>query len=389
MCGYITRTRQFLLVSYKPPWMPGASVIPQHGNVEVTMVEQSTIRTTASCLVAVMMVVGFTAAPAAALTQDSILDDDVVDDIVDTGELDAGTSDSSSETQGVEVRIVETNSPVQTGEPLNVTVAVQSNEGGTAELLIDGESVDQEGFAPGQEDTVNFTWETSFQDAGNHTATVQSGADNDSTTVRVEPGMSAPEAACTDVPGRVNENVPYEMVPSPQEELPEQVPNPVPPFIGPKSAANIVLGVVPNQCEIQDPNDPSIDPTDPPSDPDTTVSVIRAGPYQDGGVLRVYYEATLGESGPSVSGFAGGIATTSGVGADPSVNLDDGAQTYTVDPMVRGDTSTADAATDVDAPFGAAGANADCSAGECQPGTSGIPTFTEYPAVPQPIWTGE
>ncbi len=350
------------------------------------MVEQSTIKTGVSFVLAVLLTIGFTAAPAAALTQDSVVGDGPLDGI------DADTSDAGgSSTDGVQVRIVETNSPVQTGQQLNVTVDVVSNDGGTAELLIDGESVDERGFAPGQDDTVDFTWSTSYQDAGEHNATVRSGDDSDTETVQVEAGASAPEQTCTNVPKTANENVPYGQAPSPTEELPEQVPNPVPPFIGPESATNLAIGALPTQCEIQDPNDPSIDPTNPPSDPNADYSVLRAGQYQDGGAVWITYRATLNQSGegPSVSGSLGGVASSGVVDGDPSVTLNDGAQEYTVDPHFDGDTSTADGSLTVDAPFGGAGGSVDCSGGECQPGSSGIPTFREYPAVPAPIWSGE
>jgi len=357
------------------------------------MVERSAIRTAVSCLVAVMMVVGFTAAPAAALGDDDTIGDTVGDTVNETvdEDVDVDTTDSDgTDTEGVQVNIVRTNSPVETTETLVVTVEVESNDGGNAELLIDGEQIEERGFAPGQEDRVNFTWETSFQDRGDHTATVRSGADEDSEQVTVEAGYQAPEESCTNVPKRANENVPYEQLPS-QDQLPDQAPNPVPPFLTPEALSGIVVGAAPNQCDVVDPNDPQVDPNDPPSDPDANANVIRSGQYKDGAVLLVYYEATLDEDGgPGVSGFAGGIACSDcGVGADPSANVDDGSGEYTVDPWVNGDTSTARATADAEAPFGGAGGSLECSGSECQPGSSGIPTFREYPAVPAPIWDGE
>jgi hypothetical protein len=355
---------------------------------EVHMIEQSTFRTTVSCLVAVMVVVGFTAAPAAAFADDETVGD-TVDDTLDDG-VDVDTADSDgSDTEGVEVNIVRANSPVETGETLVVTVDVKTNDGGSTELLVDGESKEERGFAPGQEDRVNVTWETGYQDAGNHTATVKSGFDGDSVNVTVEPGAQVPEETCTNVPKRANENVPYEELPS-QDDLPEDAPNPVPPFVTPEAVAGIVVGAAPNQCDIQDPNDPSVDPEDPPSDPDITVIVLRSEQYKDGAAFLVYYEATLDDDGgPEVDGFAGGVAYSSHLNTDPSTTVNDSEKEYTVDPMVDGDTSTAKATADAEAPFGGTGGSLECSGGECQPGSSGVPTFAEYPAVPAPVWDGE
>jgi hypothetical protein len=348
------------------------------------MVEPSTTRTIVSCALAVMLIVGFTAAPAAALTQDSVVDDDTLDGI------DADTSDSDgSSTGGVQVRIVDTNSPVETGETLTVTVDVESNDGGNVAFLIDGEEVDERGFAPGQDDTVTFEWETSYQDAGEHNATVESGADSDTETVQVEPGFTFPEQTCENVPQRVNDNVPYEELPS-QDQLPEEIPNPVPPFLTPRSVTNLLIGAAPNQCEIQDPNDPSVDPTDPPADPTVEYNVLRAEQYKDGGALWVTYRAGLnGSEGPAVSGTLGAVLYSGNANLNPDFAVNDGQSEYAVDPRLDGDDSTAEGSLDVSAPFGSAGGSMDCSGGECQPGSSGIPTFAEYPAIPAPIWDGE
>ena len=341
------------------------------------MVEQSTLRTTVSCFVALLVMVGFAAAPAAALTQDS-----------DGVDLDTTDSDGSS-TSGVQVRIVNTNSPVQTGDTLKVTVDVESNDGGSAELFIDGESVDRKGFAPGQEDRVTFQWETSFTDAGEHNATVRSGADSDSETVEVEAGYTFPEERCTNVPKRANENVPYEELPS-QDQLPEQVPNPIPPFITPESLANLVVGVAPNQCDIQDPNDPSVDPNDPPSTPGAEVHVLRAEQYKDGGALWMTYRAGLSEDeGPAVSGSLGAVIYSGNAYANPNLAVNDGEKDYAVDPEFDGDDSTAEGSAEASAPFGTIGGEMDCAGGECQPDSSGIPKFQDYPAIPAPIWDGE
>ena len=354
------------------------------------MPEQSKTKITVSFVLAVTMIAGVAFAPAAiAADDDTSIGDDTVS--VDTGGLDADTSDSDSSTGGVKVNIVDTNSPVDTGETLVVTVDVRTDEGGQAELLIDGESVDTQGFAPGQDDRVNFTWETSYLDAGEHNATVRSGVDSDSRTVEVQLGASAPEETCTNVPKRANENVPYEELPS-RDDLPEQAPDPpVPPFITPEAVVGIVVGAAPNQCNIQDPNDPSVDPNDPPTDPGVSTTVYRGGQYKDGAVLLVYYEATLDQSGdgPGVSGFAGGIAHSDDAGTNPSVNVNDGEKNYAVDPRFRADDSTADGSARVSAPFGSVGATLDCSGGECKVTPEGVIQPPENPAIPAPIWDGE
>ena len=354
------------------------------------MAEQNETRIAVSFVLAVTMIVGFAFAPAVvAADDDTSVGDDTVN--VDTGGLDTDTSDSDSSTEGVNVNIVGTNSPVQTGETLVVRVDVYSADGGQAELLIDGESVDKRSFAPGQDDRVDFTWETSYPDAGEHNATVRSGVDSDSETVEVEPGASAPEETCTNVPKRANENVPYEELPS-QDDLPEQAPDPpIPPFITPEAVAGIVVSAAPNQCSIQDPNDPSVDPNDPPTEPSASTTVYRSGQYKDGAVLLVYYEATLNESGdgPGVSGFAGGIAHSGDAGTNPSVNVNDGEKNYAVDPRFRADDSTADGSAAVSAPFGSVGATLDCSGGECKVTPEGVIQPPENPAIPAPIWDGE
>ena len=361
-------------------------------NWNVSMSKRTALRTTVACLVAVMMTVAFTAAPAAAAID---FDDGVgIDDTDDADDTVNGVTDGSSGAGGdgdIRVRITDTNSPVQTGETLVVTADIDTETGGEVVLLIDGERVDRKGFAPRQTGEYNFTWETSATDLGDHNATLASGTDSDSETVTVEFGTDPPEETCTNVPERANENVPYEELPS-QDDLPEDAPNPVPPFITPRGVTNLIIGVAPNQCEVVDPDDPAVEPSNPPDDPAYDVIVFRNDPYKDGRVVRVYYRVTLDEEddGPEVYGFAGGLVYSGDAGTNPSATYDDGSgKQYSTDPMVRGDDSTADGEANVAAPFGSVGGTVDCSGGECQPSTSGIPSATEYPAVPAPVWDGE
>lgn len=342
-----------------------------------------------SCVVALIMVVGFTAAPAAAM-QGSIVDD-TVGDAVDTDAIDLDTTDSSSSSSGgVNVDIVDTNSPVETGETLEVTVDVESVDGGSVDFLIDGEVIEETGYAPGTEDRVTFTWETSYQDVGEHNATVRSATDSDSETVQVEAGGEAPQEVCTDVPRQVHENVPYSQLPS-QDQLPEQVPNPVPSVVTPEAVVGLTVGAAPNQCDVQDPNDPSIDPENPPTDPNADATVVRAEQYKDGGAFHVTYQATLDQSGngPGVEGDAGSVLYSGNAVWNSETTLNDGAQSYTVAPRFDGSQSTAEAGLEASAPFGGAGGEIDCEGGECQPDTTGVPRFAEYPAIPAPVWDGE
>ena len=371
--------------------MSGKKVIKSTRELKISMSKRTAFKTTVACLVAVMMTVAFTAAPAAAAIGS---DDGVgIDDTDDTDSTVDGVTDDSSAAGGngdVQVRITDTNSPVQTGETLVVTAEIDTETGGKVVLLVDGEQVDRKGFAPRQTGAYNFTWETSATDLGDHNATLASGTDSDSETVTVEFGTDPPEETCTNVPGRANENVPYEELPS-RDDLPEDAPDPVP-FITPKGVANLIIGVAPNQCEVVDPDDPAVDPSNPPDDPGYDMVVKRNDPYKDGRVVRVYYRVTLDDEddGPEVYGFAGGLVYSGDVGTNPSVTYDDGSgRQYSTDPMVRGDDSTADGEANVAAPFGSVGGTVDCSGGECQPSTSGIPSATEYPAVPAPVWDGD
>ena len=360
------------------------------------MSERTALRTTVACLVAVMMTVAFTAAPAAAAIDfdDGVGIDDVTDDPGDTvGNTVDGVTQGSGDggTDDVRVRIADTNSPVKAGDTLVVTADIDTETGGDVWLLIDGERVERRGFAPGQTGEYNFTWETSPADLGDHNATLASGTDSDSETVTVELDTDSPDGTCTNVPERANENVPYEELPS-QDELPEDAPNPVPPFITPRGVTNLIVGAAPNQCEVVDPDDPAVDPSNPPDDPEYDAVVTRNDPYKDGRVVRVYYRVTLDQEddGPEVYGWAGGLIYSGDVGTSPAATYDDGnGKQYSTDPMVRGDDSTANGEADVGAPFGSVGATVDCSGGECQPGTSGIPTAAESPAVPAPVWDGE
>ena len=83
-------------------------------------------------------------------------------------------------------------------------------------------------------------------------------------------------------------DLPAEALPSIQDLPKEAVPSGVPTSILSNDAVlGIALGLVPAPCDIQTPNDPSVDPTDPPSDPGYDFDVQRFGQFQDGGVALI------------------------------------------------------------------------------------------------------
>ncbi|WP_254858998.1 hypothetical protein [Natronomonas gomsonensis] len=308
------------------------------------MGESSIARATLSCLVAVLMVVGFTAAPAAAV-DDGI---SVSDDGVSVG-LDGN---------GVEV----------------------DDDGGvTVENDTSVESV--EDSLPGEDDAPDG--DTLPDDGGDSDPSV------DYSDIPIE---ESPVDPCRDLGGDVQENVPFEQVPW-FDDLPKQAQPPGVPtsLITPEVVAGIVFGATPNQCDIQDPNDPSVDPTDPPNDPGYSVENQRMGQYRDGAVGLVYYEVTANESGEGlgVSGMVGGLTTSEFGDIDAELTVNDGEKDYTVDPRVRyfdgGRTGMAE--TNVELLGTRLGVVMDCNGEECQPGTRGLPEFQKPPAIPAP--TGE
>jgi hypothetical protein len=305
------------------------------------MGEPSIARATLSCLVAVLMVVGFTAAPAAAV-DDGI---SVSDDGVSVG-LDGN---------GVEV----------------------DDDGGvTVENDTSVESV--EDSLPGEDDAPDG--DTLPDDGGDSDPSV------DYSDIPIE---ESPVDPCRDLGGDVQENVPFEQVPW-FDDLPKQAQPPGVPtsLITPEVVAGIVFGATPNQCDIQDPNDPSVDPTDPPNDPGYSVENQRMGQYRDGAVGLVYYEVTANESGegPGVSGMVGGLTTSEFGDIDAELTVNDGEKDYTVDPRVRyfdgGRTGMAE--TNVELLGTRLGVVMDCNGEECQPGTRGLPEFQKPPAIPAP-----
>ena len=162
--------------------------------------------------------------------------------------------------------------------------------------------------------------------------------------------------------------------------------------VTPGAVAGIVEGASPNQCDVQDPNDPSYNPAEGGVEPGGDVNVARGGQYEGGGVVLLYYDATLNESnenGPGVSGMTGVLGTSQFGDVDQELAFHDGEKEYAVDPRVRyqDNGTTAFAENDIRMLNKRLGVVVDCDGEECQPGTRGLPQFVDYPAFPAP--TGE
>jgi|GEM_PF-1686931 len=137
-------------------------------------------------------------------------------------------------------------------------------------------------------------------------------------------------------------DLPAEALPSIQDLPQEAVPSGVPTSILSNDAVlGIALGLVPAPCDIQTPNDPSVDPTDPPSEPAYDFDVKKFGQTErlgnQGGVAVITYDSTLNESGegPGVSGMLGGLTTSEFGDLDGELVVNDGEKDYGVDPRVR------------------------------------------------------
>ena len=305
------------------------------------MGESSIARATLSCLVAVLMVVGFTAAPAAA-----------VDDGVSVGD------------DGVSVGL--DGNGIEVDDDGDVTVENDTDVDSVEESL------------PGEDDAPDGD---TLPDDG--------GSSDPSANYSDIPIEESPVDPCRDVGSDVQENVPFEQVPW-FDDLPKQAQPPGVPtnLITPEVVAAIVFGATPNQCEVQDPNDPSVDPQNPPSDPGASATPQRYGQFRDGAVGVVVFDVTANESGegPAVSGVVGGLATSEFGDADAELTVNDGEKDYTVDPRVRyhDGGSTAMAETNVELLGTRLGVVMDCDGQECQPGTRGLPQLKKPPAIPAP-----
>ena len=313
------------------------------------MVEPNRQRTILTCFIAVMMTIGFTAAPVAA--------------------VDIGGDDGIS---------------IDTDDGIGVGV------GGDDGISVDADEEDGVSVDAGGDDGVSIDDDEIPLPDGE---TNESDDESDDSPAPVNysdvPLEDVPADLCYDAAGEAQERVPFEEVPW-FDDLPEEVPPPpgVPTdVLTPESAAAIAFGFVPHQCDVQDPYDPSVDPTDPPREPDADVDVQRFGQFEDGAVALVRYDLTMNESGegPGVSGMVGGLGTTEFGDADLELTVNDGEKDYSVDPRVRYfDDGTAFGETDVVLFGQRLGVEVDCDGEECQPGLRGLPELTDIPAVPAP-----
>jgi hypothetical protein len=369
---------------------------------------QNTARAILACFVAVAMVVAFTAAPAAA-ADDSVnldglddgLDIDLDEDLgVDLDEDVNSEQSGDSTAGGLQVSITETNSPIDVGDTLKVTAELEQ-QGAPAPETVELSVVDQTGsettvdsaeVVVEDDDDIVLTWETSPQDFGDYEAVVSSETSNDSEDVTVGLGNNEPfpESICTDVPETAGSEIPFEQVPWVTDLPPEAQPPGVPwEVVTPAAIYGIASGAAPNQCEVQDPNDPSYNPVtgNDSVDPDASVEPKNIGQWNGGPLVIVDYGVTLNESGdgPGASGTLAAAANPEFGDVSPSVRISDGEKEYAVAPRVRyWDDGTAYAETDVTLYGNTLGVTLDCDGEECQPGTKGLPNLVGYPAIPAP-----
>ena len=193
-----------------------------------------------------------------------------------------------------------------------------------------------------------------------------------------------PEEICTDLLGMIHEDAPYDQIIW-VSDLPEDAQPPGVPWtvITPSAIAGIVVGATPNQCAVQDPNDPTYDPIqndDDNVDPDADGD---AQPSEDGRVL-VIVNGTLDNTseGPGATAEADLELTENGT-LDPEATLNDGEKDFGVDPRLQyWSDGTTYFETDVYVFGTRVGAEHDCFGEECNIGVRGLPNFVDYPATP-------
>lgn len=133
-------------------------------------------------------------------------------------------------------------------------------------------------------------------------------------------------------------DLPTEALPG-LDDLPEEAQPPGVPtdIVTTEAVVAIALGLAPEPCEIQTPNDPSVDPTDLPDEPAYDLEVQRFGQWEDGGVAVIQYDGTLNESddGPSLSTLFGNGATSEFGDFDNHLIVNDGNNDYGIDTRSR------------------------------------------------------
>ncbi len=396
------------------------------------MGESRARRAAVTCIVSLLMIIGFTVAPAAAVVDDGLsltdndsisidLDDDspvsvdVEDDVtvgvgdedVSVGDNDITDSDGTlpsgddlPSTDGTDedaVSVGDNLDEVGNGDDLPVSEDDISlpDAGGSDDVTAIGDDLGDLGLVSGDdlpvsEDDVGLSDDSlgendalsgvddAVPDAGTGDALgdTESPIDND----------QVPDEACTDVGDPVQEEVPFEQVPwideLPSEAQPEGVPWDV---VTPGAAASIAFSMAPTQCQVFDPRDPSYDPLRDGIAPDTDGEVVKLGQDRGGASSWVTYYATLDETGdgPGASIDGGPLVTQEFGDAEWFISVNDGEKEYGLEPRVRyWDDGTAFAKQDVVLYGKRLGVNMDCDGEECQPGTEGLPELQEYPPIP-------
>ena len=201
------------------------------------------------------------------------------------------------------------------------------------------------------------------------------------TVAAQDEGGEFPEEICTDLLELLHQEIPYDQIiwvnDLPNEAQPPGVPWSV---VTPRAIGGIVVGATPNQCDVQDPNDPSWDPREDDLDPDGDAGVEEG---EDGKTL-VIFNGTLDQSsdGPSVEGQLGGAPGADGE-LDPALTANDGEKDYALDPrLAYWEDGTTYFETDVYVFQRTLGVEKDCFGEECNFATRGLPNFVEYPAFP-------
>lgn len=190
-----------------------------------------------------------------------------------------------------------------------------------------------------------------------------------------------PEEYCTDVTGLVADEVPFDQVIW-VGDLPEDLqPSGVPwKLVTPDVVAAIALGVVPNQCDVLDPNDPPYDPREDELAPDGDAHLDRE---TDEGSTLIIVNGTVDESadGPGFESLLESSLEENGA-VDPAVGVNDGEKDYGIDPGVQyWSDGTIYAENDVVVIGKTAGVEVDCIGEECELNLRGVPSFADV-AVP-------
>lgn len=265
-----------------------------------------------ACFIAVVSMIGFTVAPAAAATDDTMSLNDV------------GVTDVGDAINGV-VETEEVDGP--DGSDLGEDVVPG------ADPAVPDVGATPEGPDTGTGDAVQPA--PGLPDAG-ATPDIQDPGTRDSLPGAPGGSLDPEEFPVGDERARVNvcgpldpsaEDLPLDVLPG-VDDLPDVtgVPTKVLTY-------DAIFGIVfstPSACDVVHPNEPQVDPNDPPQNPDYTFDVARSGQFRDGVVYLVYWGSTLnGSSGePGVSGKSGLLANPEAVDVVQIYVINDGRNEY-------------------------------------------------------------